>query len=211
MLHRRLLYDDAFGVGEALNETAFGQGLVVRGKHWLQLSREKNNAARRHRLKAQQVFMDVLLRFTPTTMTVLEYKELGESQGQSNKLKYSFTLLRESLPENVHVLTFEPWKKNQILLRLEHQFDVNEDPELSLPVKVNIKKLLNPGSVPYTIKNIEEVALGANLAASKVRRSDLLHHSCFVSRSYFRNKIKKFLNVYLNQILAEQQVEMEHR
>merc|ERR1712150_118466 len=50
MLHRRLLYDDAFGVGEALNETAFGQGLVVRGKHWLQLSREKNNAARRHRL-----------------------------------------------------------------------------------------------------------------------------------------------------------------
>ena len=30
---RRLLHDDAFGVGEALNETAFGEGLVVRGKH----------------------------------------------------------------------------------------------------------------------------------------------------------------------------------
>ena len=24
MVHRRLLHDDAFGVGEALNETAFG-------------------------------------------------------------------------------------------------------------------------------------------------------------------------------------------
>ena len=33
MLHRRLFNDDAFGVGEALNETAFGTGLVVRGKH----------------------------------------------------------------------------------------------------------------------------------------------------------------------------------
>ena len=38
MLHRRLLYDDAFGVGEALNESAYGQGLVVRGKHWVQVS-----------------------------------------------------------------------------------------------------------------------------------------------------------------------------
>merc|ERR1719470_690013 len=33
MLHRRLFHDDAFGVGEPLNETAFGEGLVVRGKH----------------------------------------------------------------------------------------------------------------------------------------------------------------------------------
>ena len=33
MLHRRLFNDDAFGVGEALNETAFGTGLVVRGQH----------------------------------------------------------------------------------------------------------------------------------------------------------------------------------
>ena len=31
MVHRRLLFDDAFGVGEPLNESAYGQGLVVRG------------------------------------------------------------------------------------------------------------------------------------------------------------------------------------
>ena len=35
MVHRRLLDDDAFGVGEPLNETAFGMGLVARGKHFL--------------------------------------------------------------------------------------------------------------------------------------------------------------------------------
>ena len=33
MIFRRLLHDDAFGVGEALNEQAFGKGLVVRGTH----------------------------------------------------------------------------------------------------------------------------------------------------------------------------------
>lgn len=32
MVHRRLLKDDAFGVGEALNETEFGEGLIARGK-----------------------------------------------------------------------------------------------------------------------------------------------------------------------------------
>ena len=31
----RLLNDDHFGVGEALNETEFGRGLVAAGRHWL--------------------------------------------------------------------------------------------------------------------------------------------------------------------------------
>ena len=34
-MHRRLLSDDAFGVGEALNESAYGEGLVARGQHYI--------------------------------------------------------------------------------------------------------------------------------------------------------------------------------
>lgn len=30
-----MLKDDAFGVGEALNETAFGEGLIARGQHYV--------------------------------------------------------------------------------------------------------------------------------------------------------------------------------
>ena len=66
------------------------------------------------------------------------------------------------------------WRENQILLRLEHQFDVDEDPNLSLPVQINIKKLFNPGTVPFTIKEINEVALGANLPENKVRKKPFL-------------------------------------
>ena len=44
---------------------------------------------------------------------------------------------------------------------------------MSLPVKVNIRKLLNPDTVPYTIKDIKEVALGANMPENKVMLSKI--------------------------------------
>ena len=50
------MQDDGFGVGEPLNETAFGTGLVVRGRHWLLVS-EPADGARLHRDLAERVFM----------------------------------------------------------------------------------------------------------------------------------------------------------
>ena len=41
MVHRRLLDDDHFGVGEVLDETQYGMGLVARGKHLLVINQDK--------------------------------------------------------------------------------------------------------------------------------------------------------------------------
>lgn len=41
-VHRRLLNDDWFGVAEALNETAFGVGLVATGKHYVIAGNSQN-------------------------------------------------------------------------------------------------------------------------------------------------------------------------
>ena len=41
MVHRRLLDDDHFGVGEALDETQYGTGLVTMGNHVLVVEQEK--------------------------------------------------------------------------------------------------------------------------------------------------------------------------
>lgn len=45
-VHRRLLHDDAFGVDEALNETAYGKGLIARGIHYLTLNTKKASEAK---------------------------------------------------------------------------------------------------------------------------------------------------------------------
>ena len=43
------------------------------------------------------------------------------------------------LPANVHLLTLEQWADDEILLRLEHQFERNEDKAYSKPVTVSLK------------------------------------------------------------------------
>ena len=152
MIHRRLLHDDQKGVNEALNETAFGKGLVVRGKHFLQLSPKGQGAARKHRLKAEEIFMDVQLSFRQTQMNARQFMK------QSNEFKLFH--IKENLPKSIHLLTLEKWNgDDELLLRLEHQFDDNEDPLLSMPVTLDIKGLITN----VKVIDIQETTLGANL------------------------------------------------
>ena len=58
------MQDDGFGVAEPLNETAFGAGLVVRGRHWVLLS-DPADGARLHRDLAERVYMAPQLSFSP--------------------------------------------------------------------------------------------------------------------------------------------------
>lgn len=55
-IHRRLLNDDAFGVGEALNETAYGRGVIARGRHSVSLG--SSNGLAGHG-KAQERFLQL--------------------------------------------------------------------------------------------------------------------------------------------------------
>ena len=63
-VHRRCLKDDSRGVGEPLNETGqYGDGLMVRGKHYVLLT-TPDMAAVHHRLIGEQVYMQPSLMFT---------------------------------------------------------------------------------------------------------------------------------------------------
>ncbi|XP_025208868.1 lysosomal alpha-mannosidase-like isoform X2 [Melanaphis sacchari] len=150
MVHRRIFYDDAFGVGEALNETAFGVGLVARGHHYLTLgSVDKQIAV--ERLLAQRKLIRPQYFFTKK-QNVVSYEELKKS----TVLQYSG--LKKPLPNNIQLLTLEPWKDGSVLLRFEHIFEYNEDKNLSTPVVLDIQDLFTK----FRIVSLKETILGGN-------------------------------------------------
>lgn len=66
--------------------------------------------------------------------------------------------MRKKLPPQVHILTYEPWKNGEVLLRLEHLFEVGQAGALSSPVEVDITDLFND----FDIVSLRETTLGAN-------------------------------------------------
>lgn len=154
MVHRRLLVDDGYGVGEALNEQAFGTGLVARGKFVLAIAGDQTGVPTSiHRPLGQQIFIDRILSFSNSDAA----PSVGETQ---------FTKLAQLLPPSVHVLTLEKVSGNEILLRLEHIYDVDEDSNLSANVNVETEDLQNI----LGFKSIRETTLGGNRYKDEVQR-----------------------------------------
>ena len=157
MLHRRLLVDDHWGVGEALNETAYGKGLVARGKHYLLFDFDKEEAFRRTRLLANELYNQPLVTFD------------GEHPDTKKFLLLSPPTARnDELPINVNLLSFEPISENKLtvpenlyLARFEHLFDVEEHPTLSLPVKIPMKSFIE-NHFGFQIISIKELSLGGD-------------------------------------------------
>ncbi|XP_011872614.1 PREDICTED: lysosomal alpha-mannosidase isoform X2 [Vollenhovia emeryi] len=157
MLHRRLLKDDAFGVAEALNETAFGEGLVVRGTHYLFGGKVKD--ADEFVLKEKELALKLALH----SWILGAPANLNNIENVPAEPKKLITGLNKALPPNVHILTLEPWKDGTILLRLEHLFEVGEAQQMSQPVEINIQNLFST----FTIESIKETTLGANQLLSE--------------------------------------------
>ena len=162
MVHRRLIVDDGRGVNEPLNETAgitgadgtrLGTGLVITGTHYLHLT-TYGTAARAARITQDSVFQPPHVSYAPLTGTVAQYVS-GHNTFR--------TFLNNSLPYNVELMTAQLWSETTLLIRLSHQFGINEDNELSQSVTVDLATLFLS---PPTITSVAELSLTANQAVN---------------------------------------------
>lgn len=153
MVHRRLLYDDAFGVGEALDEKAFGTGVIARGKHFVVFGSKKTSSPT---LEARERFLQNLVHL-PSWMFLSDATGLKFEDWQT-QFNDMHSALSSSLPPNVNLLTLEPWKENSILVRFEHILEKNEDPSYSKPVQFKLQDFF--GS--FNIEEIRETTLDGN-------------------------------------------------
>ncbi|CAF1441892.1 unnamed protein product, partial [Rotaria sordida] len=157
MVHRRILNDDSLGVGEALNESAYGQGLVVRGRHFL-LVEPPASSARYHRIGSQRLYMHPIATFATN---------LQDYESYSAAYYQTWSALTDTLPLNVHLLTLDQLGPKDYLIRVEHYFELLEDDTFSKPVTFDLQSLFKSIGL---ISNTVELTLSANLPLSDMRR-----------------------------------------
>uniref|UniRef100_A0A0K8SVP2 Alpha-mannosidase n=1 Tax=Lygus hesperus TaxID=30085 RepID=A0A0K8SVP2_LYGHE len=144
MLQRRLLVDDNKGVTEPLDEKSFGVGIVTRGIHIVQFT-TNSDAAYLHRTRSLAITQGPLLSISPTSRTINQWQPASTS------------FLKGPVPENINVMTLQKLSPTTVLLRLEHIYDVDEDPQYSVPTEVNISALFS-----RRVKSVKEVTLDGN-------------------------------------------------
>lgn len=157
MVHRSTLYDDALGVGEPLCETAYGTGLVVRGKHYLILDNPSTSALT-HRVASQHLFMQPLATYALPHLSYADYIAT---------YRQTWSMLTDDLPLNVHLLTVDQLDTKEYLIRLEHYFEKNDDTSYSQPVIVDLQKIFDNFGL---ISDIDELTLAANLPLTSLQR-----------------------------------------
>ena len=140
MVHRRMLFDDGRGVGEALDEPGLdGRGLIVRGRHWLAVAPAPAAA---HAYKALQQ-RALALPYALSAFAAFS----GAPTDWLRAHPGSLSLLAAPLPPNVHLATVQRLGPRALLLRLAHLYEAGEDAVGSANATLALASLFNPAAL----------------------------------------------------------------
>lgn len=164
MPHRRTLYDDSRGVGEPLNETAFGGvGLVVRSTHrWILDTPDRSSELQR--AGTQSLSYPFSIGFASVGAGGVPAWRAAHHPGPDSPVA-------GTLPLNVHLLSTirERGSPGSVLLRLAHLFAAGEHPVWSKPATVDVAALFPA----IALGAIVELNLSGNLEFEEARARKL--------------------------------------
>ncbi|XP_069364230.1 lysosomal alpha-mannosidase-like [Maniola hyperantus] len=150
MVHRRILTDTSASF-IIINETEYNKGLIVRGNHYLYLTKANYKQNRVYEKKiAKEIELKPQIMFNRITQEL--NKEVWLSYNND------FTCLNKRLPIGVHILTLQEWNARTILLRLENYLEKIDAVKSGIK-KVYIKDLF----VNIKVLNLIEMNLAANM------------------------------------------------
>ncbi|KAL1517915.1 hypothetical protein ABEB36_001615 [Hypothenemus hampei] len=153
MILRNTISDDQLGVGEALIELAYDRPIVARGSHYIIVGPMTNSTTTvssiEHEVSTQKLLDSWIFLSEVSEYSFQDYRASHTMQ---------FSGLQRSLPNNIHILTLEPWTQGNYLLRLEHNFEPDLDPILSRSVTIDLEDLFTT----FDIEEIHETTLGGN-------------------------------------------------
>ncbi|KAH8283709.1 hypothetical protein KR018_012608 [Drosophila ironensis] len=153
MLHRRHLFADGSGADEAINEEQFGKGLIARGKLYLAVSAVEDETTVLERMTEKELHLPFWKFFSKASGSV---KEVAQVLPDFN-----------SFPQGVHLLTLEPFSKDEILLRVENFLDQTETNAVSFNIRPIFDRLSG--------LEIRETTLDGNLPLSDMKRLKFHH------------------------------------
>lgn len=150
MLQRRILTDDMSFQGYA-NEEHNNVGAIIRGKHYLYVSRANYRA---NKIFEKKLAKEIELGPQVLVSKANSYKSKEAFFGNKNEKSF----LKEKLPVGVHILTLQEWNDGTLLLRLENYLE-KSDVIKTGEKYVRLDKLFTN----IKIMKAEETTLAANI------------------------------------------------
>lgn len=115
MIHRRLHFDDGYGMEEKLDEPGVdGKGLVVRGRHYLLIDSIRQSMTKVKALSKQ-------LYWKPLSLFVV-----NASEPQTGQLSDKGIGVSDNIDPSIHLLTLEELEPNVLFVRFESESETKD-------------------------------------------------------------------------------------
>lgn len=120
--------------------------------------------------------------------------------------RFKFSGLRDYLPKMINLLSLESWDQYQVLIRLEHIFEINEDADYSRPVQVSLRRMFKN----FKIVKVREMTLDALQDIEVARTNRLRFQTSTNPYKNYTDELGDFVNMdYVSHLMEGAQANNE--